>query len=165
MSDESQAHTPPQATDFPTTGVNSLASLGQRAGGWFIDLAVTVVPATAASVPFLDLDTLPDASTLPVWLIGVVVGVWVLYQTVAVARWGKTLGALAVGVRIARYSDGNRPSLEQSAMRALLPAVFPAIRVPILNAGWVVVYMAALYNPLRRGFHDMAGGTVVIRTR
>jgi uncharacterized RDD family membrane protein YckC len=29
----------------------------------------------------------------------------------------------------------------------------------------VLVYMSSLYNPLRRGFHDLAGGTVVIRTR
>jgi uncharacterized RDD family membrane protein YckC len=165
MTDESQARTPPQATDFPETGVNSLASLGQRAGGWLIDLVITTVPATAASVPFLDVDAISDANSLPVWLVGLVVGVWVIYQTATIAIWGKTLGALFVGVRIARYTDGNRPSFEQSAMRALLPAMFPAIRVPILNAGWVIVYMAALYNPLRRGFHDVAGGTVVIRTR
>jgi uncharacterized RDD family membrane protein YckC len=163
--DESEARTPPQVTDFPEAGVNSLASFGQRFGGWLIDLLVTGVPATLLALPFIDVDAVVDAGETPEWVLALNVGVWLLYQVAMVAALGKTLGAMAVGVRIARYTDGKNPTIDQSALRALLPAVFPVIPVQFINAGWVVVYMSALYNPLRRGFHDVAGGTVVIRTR
>lgn len=163
--EESEARTPPQVTDFPETGVNSLASFLQRIGGWVIDLLVTGVPATILTLPFLDLDAVVESGETPSWVLGLNVGVWVLYQVVMVAALGKTVGALAVGVRIARYTDGRNPTVHQAALRALVPAVFPVIPIPFVNAGWVVVYMSALYNPLRRGFHDVAGGTVVIRTR
>lgn len=163
--EDSEARTPPQVTDFPETGVNSLASFGQRFGGWLIDVMITIVPATLAAMPFVDVDQVVETGESPAWVLALGIGVWILYQVALVASWGKTVGCLAVGVRIARYVDGKTPAVDQAALRALVPAVFPVIPIPILNGGWVVVYLSALYNPLRRGIHDLAGGTVVIRTR
>jgi uncharacterized RDD family membrane protein YckC len=163
--DDTPTRTPPQLQDFPETGVNSLASFGQRFGGWLIDLGITVFPVTLISLPFIDVRAVADDGALPAWLLALNVGIWLIYQTVMVAAWGKTLGKWAVGVRVARYDNGNNPKVDQAALRALLPSVFPVIPVPFVSAGWVLVYMSSLYNPLRRGFHDLAGGTVVIRTR
>jgi uncharacterized RDD family membrane protein YckC len=165
MVEPAPAATPPGPQDFPATGINSLASIPQRAGGWLLDGLITSVPSMAIVLPFLDLEALSRTGEYPSWVLAVPLGVWIVYQVVLIAWVGRTVGALAVGVRVARYVDGANPRVDQAAMRALLPAAFVPIPVPFLNAGWIVVYLVALNNPLRRGLHDMAGGTVVIRTR
>jgi uncharacterized RDD family membrane protein YckC len=161
----SEGRPPPGAKDFPPSGPNSLASLVQRLGGWLIDLLVTIVPVSLLLLPFIDIDALMESGEVPVWATGAPLVVWVIYEVVLLAWLGRTLGCYVCGVRVARYADGGNPTLDQAALRSLLPASIAAIPIPIVNAGWIVVYMGALYNPLRRGFQDFAGGTVVIRTR
>ena len=73
-----------------------------------------------------------------------------------------------LGLRIARYADGGRPDWGQAALRALLPAAGGAVCFALLQVstfGLVLVLASAYFLPLRRGWHDVAGGTVVIRTR
>jgi uncharacterized RDD family membrane protein YckC len=165
MTEATESRPPPRAQDFPSSGPNSIASLPQRLGGWVLDLLVTIVPASIAVLPFVDLDEFVDTGELPTYATAVPLLVWVVYQVVLMAWLGRTLGCWVLGTRVARYADGANPTVEQSSLRALLPASIAAIPIPIINAGWIVVYMGALYNPLRRGFQDFAGGTVVIRTR
>jgi uncharacterized RDD family membrane protein YckC len=165
LMEASETRPPPRAQDFPASGINSLASLWQRLGGWTLDLLVTVVPATAAVLPFLDLDEVSRTGELPVYATAIPIVVWLIYSIVLLAALGRTLGCWVCGIRVARYADGNKPTVEQAMLRSLLPGSIAAIPIPIVNMGWIVVYMGALYNPLRRGFQDFAGGTVVIRTR
>jgi uncharacterized RDD family membrane protein YckC len=161
----SEMRPPPAAHDFPATGVNSLASLWQRLGGWTIDVLVTIVPATVAVLPFIDLDKFARTGDLPTYATAIPLIVWLIYSVVLLTWMGRTLGCWVCGIKVVRYADGGKPTLDQAAMRSLLPASIAAIPIPIVNAGWIVVYMGSLYNPLRRGFQDYAGGTVVIRTR
>ena len=165
MTEATETRPPPRAQDFPRSGPNSLASLLQRLAGWLLDILVTIVPATAAVLPFVDLEQFVDTGELPTYATAIPLIVWVIYEVVLLTWLGRTLGCWVLGIRVARYADGRNPNLEQSLLRALLPASIAAIPIPIINAGWIVVYMGALYNPLRRGFQDFAGGTVVIRTR
>ncbi len=161
----SETRPPPGVQDFPATGVNSLASLWQRLGGWTLDILVTVVPASVAVLPFIDLDKFTRTGDLPTYATAIPLLVWLIYSVVLLTWMGRTLGCWVCGIRVARYADGGKPTLDQAALRSLLPASIAAIPIPIVNAGWIVVYMGSLYNPLRRGFQDFAGGTVVIRTR
>jgi uncharacterized RDD family membrane protein YckC len=161
----SETRPPPGAQDFPASGVNSLASLWQRLGGWTLDVLVTVVPGTLVILPFIDIDKFTRTGDLPTYATAVPLVVWLVYSVVLLAWLGRTLGCWVCGIRVARYADGGKPTFEQAALRSLLPASIAAIPIPIVNAGWIVVYMGSLYNPLRRGFQDFAGGTVVIRTR
>jgi uncharacterized RDD family membrane protein YckC len=161
----SETRPPPRPQDFPPSGPNSLASLVQRLGGWLLDILITIVPASAALLPFVDLEELVETGEVPVFARAVPILVWLVYEVVLLPWFGRTLGCWVVGVRVARYADGKNPSIEQSLLRALLPASIAVIPLPIINMGWIVVYMGALYNPLRRGFQDFAGGTIVIRTR
>jgi uncharacterized RDD family membrane protein YckC len=165
MADTTETRPPPRVQDFPPSGPNSLASLWQRLAGWLLDVLVTIVPATLAVLPFVDFDKFRDTGELPTYATSIPVIVWLIYSVVLLAWTGRTLGCWVLGIRVARYSDGAKPSFEQASLRSLLPASIAAIPVPIVNAGWIVVYMGALYNPLRRGFQDFAGGTIVIRTR
>jgi len=161
-----QRHTP-KPEDFPIAGPNSLAGFGQRALAWVIDGCLTFFPAALASLPFLDVDLERPAQDMvwPAWVMVAMVAVWVLYQIVCLSLWGRTLGMWALGLRAARFADGARPTWSQSALRALLPGSIAALPIPIVSSAWVVVYVVALYNPLRRGLQDHAGGTIVVRTR
>lgn len=165
MTEAAETRPPPRAQDFPPSGPNSLASLLQRLGGWTLDILVTILPATLVTLPFIDFDKLMDTGELPVYATAIPLIIWLIYEVVLLTWLGRTLGCWVLGIRVARYADGAKPTFEQAALRSLLPASIAAIPIPIVNAGWIVVYMGALYNPLRRGFQDFAGGTVVIRTR
>jgi uncharacterized RDD family membrane protein YckC len=165
MTETTETRPPPRAQDFPASGPNSLASLWQRLGGWSLDVLATIVPATLAVLPFVDFDKFRDTGEIPTYASAIPLLVWLIYSVVLLTWQGRTLGCWVLGIRVARYSDGAKPTFEQASLRSLLPAAIAAIPIPILNAGWIVVYMGALYNPLRRGFQDFAGGTIVIRTR
>jgi uncharacterized RDD family membrane protein YckC len=113
----------------------------------------------------------------------VVYGVFVLvYATVSVAGWGRTPGMLATGVAVEptdRASHAPRPSWVESVLRALIgmgwlavPALIPENSVTgtastivgaILYLWPIVVYAPILFDQKRRGLHDIATGTEVVR--
>ena len=163
----------PKPEDFPASGPNALANVGVRALAWCIDFGLTSAVALVAVAAFIDWpEVARDGSgSFPLWASGVGIAVWVVYQTVLVWRVGSTLGLWALSMRVARYTDGRRPGLDQAVIRALVPAASAAVMVPLfstpwfLDAGWILPYLGAISSPLRRGFHDQAGGTLVIRTR
>jgi uncharacterized RDD family membrane protein YckC len=158
----------PALEDFPETGTNALASFGQRAWGRTLDTFLTLgfvsILLQAAPVDVAD----PEQTTAAlIWFLAL----WVLtagvYETVAVAMTGLTVGKIAFGTRVARFVDGGRPTWEQSLLRCLLPLAgatsLGAFGLPVIGAG--TVYLSSLSDPFGRGWHDQAGGTVVIRTR
>ncbi len=164
----------PQPEDFPIAGPNSLAGIGQRAIGWCIDGLITFLPAFAIGALVLlridpDYQPDPDAGIWDPWLPPAITlsiaAVWVIYQILFTRLTGSTVGMYALGMRVARYTDGAKPDWSQATLRALLPGAFFAMPSMILSSMWLVVYAVALYNPLRRGLQDQAGGTIVVRTR
>ena len=111
----------------------------------------------------------------PDWFLIVTVVLPVLYEFLMTGWNGQTLGKMIVKVRVVRYLDGGRATWQQSAFRALVPAVpqFLALMLPpsaevlrfvlALLGAWV--YVSALFDPVLRGIHDRAAGTIVLRTR
>lgn len=155
----------PGPGDFPARGPNSLASVGQRALARLVDLAIVGLPALLLVVPFVHIDGDKAVADVPRWVGVVALAIAVSYEVVFIAWRGQTIGKWVVGVRVARYADGKKPTFSQSSLRSLLPACFLAIPVPVIDTGWLVVFLSSLYHPLRRGWHDKAGGTIVVRTR
>ena len=77
---------------------------------------------------------------------------------------GQTVGKRVLHIKVVRITDGRPPDWTASIMRYLLP-ILPAL-VPLPGV-WLlspVVYLVAILNPLRQGWHDRAAGTVVIKT-
>jgi uncharacterized RDD family membrane protein YckC len=169
----------PTVDDFPKTGVNSLASVPERAVAWILDLLLVMVPTLVVFVVVLAaLDLPPDAgpeevwAELPRWLPAVPVIIWVLYVVPAISWKGQTPSQWLFGHRVARYTDGRKPHLDQAALRALLPAALAVLPLLVISGnvfivlpGWVACYAVAPSNPLLRGLHDLAAGTIVVRTR
>jgi len=160
----------PTLEDFPETGTNALATFAQRAWARIIDTFLTLF-VVLALVPLLPLRTMVDdpeqAVAAIVWSLALWAVVAGSYETIAVALFGVTAGKAAFGIRVARFADGRRPTWEQALMRCLLPLAgatgLGAFGFPVIGAG--TVYLSSLSNPLGRGWHDHAGGTIVIRTR
>jgi uncharacterized RDD family membrane protein YckC len=148
--------------DFPSAGPNSLASIGQRAAARTIDTALIAVPAVLVLLPFVTVEG-NKVTALPAWAILPFVVMMVLYE-VALETWiGQTLGKLLLGVRVARLVNGKGPDVSQVTLRALVPA--SVLVLPFVSVLYPFVYLTAGFSPMRRGVHDHAGGTVVVRTR
>lgn len=161
----------PTVDDFPESGTNALATITQRAWARTLDsLLVFFVALTLLNSIPVDLgDPAEDARILLVFA-----GLWIVvsaaYDAVLVATLGTTVGKFVLGTRVARYVDGARPTWGQAALRGLVPVVpIAALASFVPPLYWLVasggVYLTALANPLGRGWHDLAGGSVVICTR
>ncbi|MCU0269925.1 MAG: RDD family protein [Acidimicrobiales bacterium] len=159
----------PGPEDFPASGPNSLASIGQRGIARVLDELLLFVPFTIASLSFLTLEDGQLEGEVPVWFLAVQVAVGVLYEVVLLALWGRTLGKHVLGVRVARFTDGERPRWTQALLRVLLvTAAVVAVDAVLPGLGALAavgIYLTALRDPMRRGWHDHAGGTVVVRFR
>jgi len=99
----------------------------------------------------------------------------VAYEFLMTGWRGQTVGKMTLRLRVIRYADGGRATWQQSAFRALVPAVpqFLALMVPagdegarfLLGLVGLWVYASAVFDVLLRGIHDRAAGTIVLRTR
>jgi uncharacterized RDD family membrane protein YckC len=163
----------PRLEDFPEAGPNALATFQQRGIARIADELIVSVPilALALTLP-QDSSWSPLAAPSSSWNVVVVTAavfcVQLLYEIVAVAIWGQTLGKYALGIRVARYSDGGKPTLAQSCLRCLLWGAPGALALVLLSAsafGALPIFLTAWRDPLRRAVHDEAGGTIVVRTR
>lgn len=168
----------PKLEDFPETGPNALGSLSARAYARIVDTIIVDLPfllvlfvLTAAT---LDPDGQPTAATeeltrvLPLWFVVGTVALAIAYEVIATATTGQTIGKWVFGLRVAGYTNGKKPTWEQAALRCLLPTVAAVVALAVLQVstvGAMVVLASAFFHPLRRGWHDQAGGTIVVRTR
>jgi uncharacterized RDD family membrane protein YckC len=148
--------------DFPSAGPNSLASIGQRAAARLLDTVLIGVPAVLVLLPFVTVEG-NKVTSIPGWAILPFVAMMVVYE-VALETWlGQTLGKMLLGVRVARLVNGTGPDVSQVTLRALLPA--SVLAIPFISVAYPFIYLTAGFSPMRRGVHDHAGGTVVVRTR
>lgn len=164
---------PPAPAEPGVAAEARLASIGARAVAWFIDWLVVSVPVVVVAFVVLvnevglnpdDQPSVDELSELvPAWLFVLPNAARAVYDTVLVAWRGRTLGKLALGVKVVA-ADGGRLEWWQAGIRAVLPQI--AWLVPYLGIGLVsVIYLVAVLDPYRRGLHDRAAGSLVIRTR
>jgi uncharacterized RDD family membrane protein YckC len=154
-------------TDFevePALGneqAQPLASIGQRVGGALIDGLLTsmvvVVPLLLGLVDVGDLETsLPPTLFVGLFLFGA------MYTIVPTALMGQTLGKIAVGTRVVADEDGSLPGWRRATIRWAVPGLVG--RLPYVGLWVSLAVMASLvWDPRRRGLHDRAAGTIVVR--
>ena len=132
----------------PVTGA-PLASWGQRAGGWFIDLFVYIGIwiAVAVSEP-------GDALATVVVVFGPTV-----YQWLMVGRWGQTLGKMAVGIRVVASEDGSDVSYLRALGRAASVWVLGLLFLPLLLA-----YLWPLWDRRKQTIYHKMASTIVVET-
>ncbi|MFJ3791992.1 RDD family protein [Kitasatospora sp. NPDC090091] len=160
------------------------AGLGRRLAARLVDTVVLVVVATAAAVPLGNsalthvrqkLDQARMASSLTrrqvdVWLVdGVVVGkvavllgilafVGLLYEVLPTARTGQTFGKRLARIKVVAAGP--------AATRGRLPFGRSLVRWLVRNVSAVLLLglvWPVFDRPARRGWHDRAAGTRVVR--
>ncbi len=158
----------PTIDDFPDSGPNALAAFSQRAFARVLDTTI-VFYVLYLLAPYAPIDY--EDPALATATLGWLLLAWVVlagaYEIILVAVSGRTAGKMIFGMRIARFADGATATWGQATLRCLPPlaaaTALGQLGLPVLGAG--AVYLSSLSNPLARGWHDLAAGTVVIRTR
>lgn len=153
-----------EAPNLSTRQADALASVGKRALAQFLDGLVVGIPLfllTATLGYTLTDDSLSDSELM--WLTVLWVGVNLVYNIVAIAVYGRTLGKRMAGIKVVNRVDGGRVSWNYAAVRALIPTAVQL--VPVIGPGLsLVVYLRAVFHPLRQGLHDAAAGTIVVKS-
>jgi uncharacterized RDD family membrane protein YckC len=147
-------------------------SIGPPAGFWlrfvahFIDqlflgiigFVISVVIATFVVDTSLDgalYFEFADVHVFTWWIIGVTMALEVLYFTVAIGAWGRTIGKAMLGIRVV-VRDGSRVSYARSLARCLLYLIQLEL---IMGLSFLVI----AFNPEKQGIHDMICNTGVVR--
>lgn len=121
-------------------------------------LAGLVVPALVGVVADLPLPGTVDEAALTLWLlVGLGVLVLVLYDVLATAGAGGTLGKRAAGIEVRDQASGQRVEAGVAAGR-MITRVLSLLPVTLgfLWAGW---------SARKQTWHDLLAGTVVVRRR
>lgn len=112
------------------------------------------------------------ALTLPLWpavgtspllvlqLLALLVGA--VYEVAFVTRRGQTPGKMLLGVRVVVAGTDHVPDLGRAVTRWGVPTALSLVPVvgPFLA---LAAFGVILWDPLRRGWHDRAAGTLVVR--
>jgi uncharacterized RDD family membrane protein YckC len=99
---------------------------------------------------------------LPVWywqyvLLSLLIStvIQLAYQTIAVGKWGKTVGKAALGLKVVK-PDGAKVSLMRALGRAL------AFELNAFTMG--LSFLLIAFSHKKRGLHDYIADTIVIKT-
>lgn len=132
-----------------------VASLPRRLLAYVVDLLL-LTPLTVGL--YAPRGSLVWMVAVPAWPIA-----YVGYLTVAVTRYGQTLGMRVLRIRVVSMADGRKPSWLRSLLRSLLQAVGRPVPPLALGAPLaILVYGPVFFSRYSRGLHDFAGRTVVV---
>jgi len=152
---------PPVIVETPRA--DALASIGKRALAQFLDGLLLGIPlfAITAALGYRLTDSSLSNSALT-WLTVLWVGANLMYNIVGVAVYGYTVGKRIAGIKVVNRNDGGRVTWTYASLRALIPTAVQL--VPVVGPGLsLVVYLRAVFHPLRQGLHDVAAGTIVVK--
>lgn len=138
------------------------APLIRRIGAFLVDqallFAVVIALTVASGVDTGDVTDAEANAVLAVSLIGVALSI--TYHTVAIARFGRTIGKRLLGLRVVAMPDGRQVAWSYAALRALVPSA--AVLLPVVgNLAGLAVYLWAVFDKRRQGLHDKLAGTLV----
>jgi uncharacterized RDD family membrane protein YckC len=146
------------------------ARLGSRGLALLIDILTQVVlliglflivaPLTAV----LAGDQADDALFTAITVVVVVVVLVVYPTTIETLTNGRSLGKMALGLRVVR-ADGGPIRLRHALTRALVGVTleWPGLMLPFVT--WVVSMTTMLFSPQGRRLGDLAAGTFVVHER
>lgn len=149
--------------EVPEEGPGALATIGQRIAARLFDTFIVVfLPANVLVALFGEGEG--NDVAVPVWVLFAQVLIAAAYEIPLVATGGATLGKRLMGIEVVRHLDGGRPTWAMSAIRFLVPSM-QYTGILVFQAVALVIYLTAVWHPERRGLHDRAAGTLVVRTR
>ena len=149
----------------PAPGV-SFASFGARLIAYIVDsllLGIVIVILTLVLVPVLAGTSSGDGevsgagmTALTVW-IGVLVLISLLYFPFFWQRSGQTPGMRMLNIRVVKDADGSRLGWGSAILR------YVGFFIDSIIFGLPIGFLWALFDSRRRAWHDLIGGTVVVK--
>lgn len=82
-----------------------------------------------------------------------------VYYVLAEGLYGRTLGKMAVGIKVVREDGGGRPGIGKAALRTLLRSTVDGF------GSYLVAFVVALASGKNRRLGDMAAKTLVVRAQ
>jgi uncharacterized RDD family membrane protein YckC len=146
-----------------------VARLGSRALALIVDITVQVIVlymlAVAAGLALLVISSAAD-DALAIALYTIIIAVVLIgYPSVSETLFrGRTLGKLALGLRVVRV-DGGPIRFRHAFTRALVGVALEWPGLVLLPLTWVVSLGTMLAQPQGRRIGDLAAGTLVIHER
>lgn len=142
--------------ELPAT---TLATIGRRIVARLLDGVVVALATVVPMVAFSHVRLEDGIAQMPGWMLWSTWLVSLVYEVLATALAGQTIGKRLVGIRVADATTGAVPTLEQSMRRAA-----PVLLQQAPWVGWLagVLYLPALWQPRRQGLHDVLASTVVV---
>lgn len=144
----------------PLSGRGAIAPVWQRAIARLIDVFIVFNVAGLLTVVVVS-PAEGDSSVLTFIVVqAVFLACAGAYEAGMVAWRGQTLGKMLLRLRVVRRSDGARPTPGESAVR-----FFPWLWLFVPFVGqflWIVMYLTAIPNARRQGWHDKAASTLVV---
>ena len=87
---------------------------------------------------------------------------YVGYEVWFVSTSGQTPGKRLLGIAVSNAGSDERPSTAQAARRTL-PIVLGAVPVTIVALLGPLLFVRAVWDSRRQGFHDLFADTIVVR--
>lgn len=147
----------------PLRGTGSLAPVWQRAIARLVD--VFIIFNVAGFLAYVIVRPAEDDTGLltTVAFAGVFWVIAGVYEAGMVAWKGQTLGKLLLRIEVVRRTDGARPTPGEAAVRYAVPTVWLLLPLPLIGQLlWMIVYLSAIPNTRRQGWHDKAASTLVV---
>jgi uncharacterized RDD family membrane protein YckC len=139
-------------------GMPPYAGWGQRVGAWLIDNIVAGIGISMTEAAYYDWGNGARAVAWVVLIIGVV---WSLYNAYLAGQTGQSTGKRILGIRLARYADGQVVGPAFALLRLFMNVVF-----------WVICFIPGLLNYLwplwdqkSQTWSDKIASSVVVRAR
>jgi uncharacterized RDD family membrane protein YckC len=100
---------------------------------------------------------LPGILIVYAGIIGLAMGLHVIYHVVLLGGCGQTVGRMALGIAVVRRDDGAAPGYGRALLRSL------GNTLVVLSLG--LAAFVVLFNRERRDLADLISGTRVVRVR
>ncbi|MFN2606301.1 MAG: RDD family protein [Acidimicrobiales bacterium] len=147
----------------PDPDRDRLATIGSRAAARLLDGLIVGLPLTVLVFVTSDVNTARNTVSTPAAVQVLAVVVAAVYEVMLIHTRGQTVGKRVMGIQVVRVNDGRFPDWTASVMRYLLPVLPAFLPIPGAFLLSLVIYLVAVPHPLRRGWHDRAAGTIVVK--
>ncbi len=154
----------------PGPGGEYLAGWWPRVGATLVDIIIFIIPAliigsivikpTSNSNGFETSNGYTVTSTDT--RVGYILfGIYVIYATLMIGRFGQTLGSKAVGTRVVNATTGGPIGYGRALGRSFAHVLLWILFV----LPWVISSLFPLWDSRNQTLHDKMAGTVVVRSR
>ena len=149
----------------------TLASPGARLGARIIDSFLISTPILIPTFFFGNEDfswrdlggAFVSSPSVGEWIaFGVAIFIGFVYEVAFTATKGQTLGKMAARIKMVGTKDGSIPGVSKAMRRWSVPSILGLIPF----AGLILAplcYLALTWHRDRRGWHDLAAGTMVVK--